>query len=139
MSITERFLAKVDHTAGPEGCWLWTAATLSQGRYGAFHDGKTRHAHRVAYELWVGPIPDDLVIDHLCGTTLCVNPRHLEAVTQRENTMRSDNFMAVNARKTHCLNGHEFNEGNTHTRPNGQRVCRECNRLTKQRERAVAS
>ena len=79
-----RFWAKVDRSGS---CWLWLAAT-SHG-YGTFQsNGKLVRAHRYAYELLVGPIPGGLVIDHLCRTTACVNPEHLEPVTQRENLLR---------------------------------------------------
>jgi hypothetical protein len=136
MSLADRFWSKVEHR-GASDCWEWTAGTLSKGRYGGFYDGKMRHAHRVAYELCVGEIPDGLVIDHLCGNTLCVNPAHLEAVTQRENILRGESFAASHARTTHCPSGHAYDEANTRVYK-GMRVCRECNRLAKQRERRAS-
>lgn len=87
----ERFWAKVDRRNDNE-CWAWTAGTADHGnaRYGQFHiAGRTVSAHRAAYTLLVGMIPDGLQIDHLCRNTLCVNPAHLEAVTQRENILRA--------------------------------------------------
>lgn len=84
--IEARFWAKVDKT---ETCWLWTAAIRRRSGYGVFsHQARTMLAHRFAYELLVGPIPDGLVIDHLCRVRHCVNPDHLEPVTQRENLRR---------------------------------------------------
>ena len=68
--------------------------------------------HREAYILEFGPIPDDLVIDHKCRFTLCVNPYHLEPVTQAENVLRGESIMANNARKTHCSKGHALTDDN---------------------------
>jgi hypothetical protein len=69
-----------------------------------------------------------LTIDHLCQNTLCVRPDHLEAVTMRENLLRSNAFSGVNARKTVCLRGHAYDEANTYRNKKGQRSCRICNR-----------
>lgn len=81
-----RFWAKVSPPNGA-GCWLWTA-TLVRG-YGQFGIGSRRqYAHRVAYELLVGPVPEGLQLDHLCRTPACVNPAHLDPVTCRENLLR---------------------------------------------------
>lgn len=86
--VEERFWPKVDRR-GPDECWPWLA-TLDRYGYGTFHDGRRlTGAHRMAYELLRGPIPDGLELDHLCRTRGCVNPAHLEAVTHRENMGRS--------------------------------------------------
>lgn len=127
-SVEERFWAKVEK-AGPEDCWEWRAGKNTKG-YGRFYLGGKRHifAHRYSYELLVGPIPEGLVTDHLCRNPGCVNPAHLEPVTNRENILRGENQVAANSRKTHCIRGHEFTPENTYrpsTRPNG-RQCREC-------------
>lgn len=80
------FWKKVDRR-GPDECWPWLAGQCIG--YGRFVDrGVTVWAHRFSYELCVGPIPEGLVIDHLCCNTRCVNPAHLEPVTSRENTLR---------------------------------------------------
>lgn len=89
-------------------------------------DGSQPLAHRVFYEHHVGPIPLGLTIDHLCKVTRCVNPDHLEPVTQRVNTLRGDGPSAVNARKTHCPHGHEYTPDNTYVRKAGGRICKTC-------------
>lgn len=89
---------------------------------------KTRYVHRLVYVWLVGEIPDRFDIDHLCKTRNCVNPAHLEAVSRRENLLRGDTTVAVNAAKTHCKRGHEFNEENTVWRVVRHRECRQCRR-----------
>lgn len=81
-TIEERLLRRRRVT--DDGCWLWTLAGTSG--YGSVdHDGRTILVHRLAYELWVGPIPTGQTIHHRCAQRLCFNPEHLEAVTQRQN------------------------------------------------------
>lgn len=83
--IFERFAKRVCIT---DSCWIWEG-TKSRAGYGRFNfRGVTRIAHRVGYELFKGIIPPSLTIDHLCRTHPCVNPNHLEAVTQKENVWR---------------------------------------------------
>lgn len=103
------------------GCCYWTAGTNTRGYGKANLNGKPVMAHRVAYQLFVGPIPDGLTIDHLCRVRGCVNPLHLEPVTRRENTLRGYCPAAVNLRKQTCQYGHEF-----YVRYNGKRACRIC-------------
>lgn len=97
----ERFLAKIEFSgegwAALAECWLWTGATRGGGRhwdnggpYGNFWlDGRNVYPHRFAYEVVRGPIPDDFVLDHLCGVRLCANPFHVEAVEVAENARRA--------------------------------------------------
>jgi hypothetical protein len=77
--------------------------------------------HRVSYEAFVGPIPDGFVIDHLCRNRRCVNPAHLEAVTQAENARRRG------WKRTICLRGHPFEGNNIKVFADGRRTCRICN------------
>ena len=123
----ERFWARVDKSA-EGGCWLWTGTTFSTGYGALWVDGGQKLAHRLSYEMNVGPIPGGRQLDHLCRVRACVNPEHLEPVTIRENLMRGETNAAANAAKTHCPYGHPYDEVNTYVNPSGHRVCRECSR-----------
>jgi len=122
----DRFWAKV--TKGPD-CWEWTAGRQGQG-YGAFHPTKQTSvlAHRYAYELAYGPIPEGMVIDHLCRNRACVNVVHLEVVTNEENLRRGLGYALQNGMRDHCRNGHLYDEANTYTDPKGGVRCRTCAR-----------
>jgi HNH endonuclease len=112
---------------GPTECWIWTGAAA--GPYGVVMlKGRIQKAHRAVYEHLIGPIPKGLTLDHLCRVTLCVNPRHMEPVTGRVNTLRGDNPAATNAHKTQCKRGHPFTPANTYIQPSGGRSCRTCSR-----------
>lgn len=152
----ERFWEKVDLNGPPPpdpwvpivtGCWLWTASVegrdYKMGRgYGTFFLRKEAgrciftNAHRFAYELLVGPIPNGMTIDHLCRVTTCVNPDHLEATSNRNNILRGMSPMAVHARKTDCPQGHAYDEANTYVDGVGGRHCRMCRKL-RARERST--
>lgn len=111
----------------PNGCWQWTGNTgRGYGRISA--NGRPQQAHRVGYELLVGPIPEGLTLDHLCRNRGCVNPAHVEPVTHRENVLRGEGVAANRARQTHCKRGHPFNDENTCLCA-GKRYCRPCQRL----------
>lgn len=119
-------------------CWEWEGTLASTG-YGVIYrgsDNKLVRAHRAVYEALVGPIPKELVCDHLCRNIRCVNPDHIELVTQRENILRGYGPTANNARKTHCDNGHEFVWGNMRITEEGYRICTEC-RLMHSRNRSA--
>ena len=87
--VLERIQEKI--FVAPDGCWLWTASVCGGG-YGriAIGSGKYKRAHRAYYELIIGKVPDGLVLDHKCKKRSCVNPYHLEAVTQKENVWRGN-------------------------------------------------
>lgn len=97
--------------------------------YGLFWIYNTYHsAHRFIYEQLVGPIGGGLQLDHLCRVRHCVNPDHLEPVTQRVNMMRGQGLAARNAKKTHCIRGHRLAGENIHTYDN-KRSCKKCHRI----------
>lgn len=132
MLKADRFWAKVSIQ---DGCWEWQAYADSLG-YGRFwDDGRMVLAHRFSYELARGPIAEGMVIDHLCRNPRCVNPTHLEVVTPGENTVRGQSPSSANRGKTHCKNGHPFDEANTY-RYKTVRWCRTCNRASAARLRA---
>lgn len=107
-------------------CWLWTGALDTRG-YGQIKvAGRLWMVHRVVYELAVVRLAGDLVVDHLCRVPTCVRPDHLEPVTNRENTLRGTNFIAENAAKTHCPQGHAYDEANTIRERSGRRRCHTC-------------
>jgi len=111
------------------GCWLWQAYRDRDGYGKVTWKGKPQSAHRVAYEVCVGPIPSDLVLDHVvCDTPPCIRPDHVKPTTQYENTMRGCSPPAINARKTKCVHGHPFDDRNTY-RWQRRRNCRTCNRI----------
>lgn len=110
-------------------CWLWEGSVDGNGSYGAICvNGRKRQVHRIAYELQIGPIPPNLEIDHLCRTTLCVRGSHMEPVTHRENVLRGKGLAAMQARKTHCHQGHPFSGSNLRFDRRGHRHCRTCER-----------
>lgn len=140
-SVVARFWAKVDRRSDDE-CWPWLGWTNRDG-YGLFRgarDSTERRvsAHRFAYELHVGPIADDLVIDHVrdrgCTTRSCCNPAHLEAVTVAENVRRSEGSFVI--RTGRCARGHDA-ALHLYVSPRGARACRQCRRERRQRRRQL--
>lgn len=135
-----RFWALVD-VRGPDECWPWRGRPDKAG-YGRFGVRVTSdkwvsvYAHRTMYELVIGPIPEGLQIDHVCHSVdlacpggccehrICVNPAHLEPVTNRENDMRGRRT----GTETHCKRGHERTAENTYVTPEGDRHCNDCRR-----------
>lgn len=116
------------------GCWIWMGQ-IGNGYndgYGKFRfHQKTLLAHRVIYEIVKGPIPEGLYPDHLCRVRCCVNPYHIELVTNRENILRGSNMAAKYIKRTHCNNGHELTPENTVKRYDSKtaRRCRICSNV----------
>lgn len=120
MDRIERFLSHVDQT---DGCWNWTGYRDKRGYGKASNGNRTKDwAHRVAYRLFVGPIPDGLTLDHLCCNVSCVRPDHLEAVTRRENIRRA------NPERTLCKHGHSLADAYVEVTPAGfpHKKCATC-------------
>jgi len=127
-----------NYVVANSGCWEWTGNNKKDD-YGYSYlslnfKGKknlTLGVYRAMYALIHGLPAKGLHLDHLCRNVNCINPKHLEPVTTQENQKRSPvSITTVNSSKTHCLNGHEFNEQNTYIPPKRQnrRECRTCKR-----------
>lgn len=126
--LVNRFFKKVKFPSDWSGCWNWTAARHPRGYGHFFVYGKVVNAHRVAWWIFIGDIPEGKELDHLCKNRSCVNPLHLEPVTHAENVARGDVALFNNS-KTHCPQGHEYNEANTnYNKKINRRTCRVCNR-----------
>lgn len=138
---------RIERHSVPEpntGCVLWTgyANAAGYGRMGICRQGYA--VHRIAYELARGPIRHGLALDHLCRTPSCINPDHLEPVTNRENLLRGNTLSGVNRRKKYCARGHEYSEANTYHwmrgdewRRSNHRMCRTCHRERQRAYRAL--
>ena len=143
MKFTERVIVRLPHE-----CAIWVAGKTPRGygRLAHADTGEEVYAHRFAYEYFIGPIPEGFVVDHLCGNTSCVNPLHLEAVSQGENIRRGNRTenhrpiieptivdkAVLDSFKWRdwncCRNGHEYTDANTYISPKGQKACRICER-----------
>ncbi len=134
--LPDRFWSRVQ-PCPTSGCWLWVGATKPSG-YGTFQVGSsTLTAHRHSFTILASPIPPGLQLDHLCRVRCCVNPAHLEPVTNQENQLRGFSPTGENARKTHCDNGHEYTPENTYWQAGGKhRRCRACGHASDARHRA---
>jgi hypothetical protein len=132
-----RFWSKVD-VGHPSDCWEWQAARFPLG-YGHFRAHGYMYAHRYAYAITRGPIPDGLSLDHLCRNPPCVNPWHLEPVTHRENVLRGKVPGPKPERRkvvgSHCSYGHEMTAENTFTPRAGRPICRICKRAYERERR----
>ena len=120
----QRFMSKVKVVI--DGCWEWEGSTDRHG-YGYFwFAGKIRKAHRFSYTLCMRDIPEGLTIDHLCRNPACVNPQHLEPVTQKENVNRGERW-TEEKRATHCPQGHAYAPDNAYINADtGYKWCKIC-------------
>lgn len=143
--LPQRFWSKVAPNKRT-GCWLWTGSNSGRDGYGTYFLGgmgsraankrNRTKAHRAAYAALVGPIPPGLQLDHLCRVPGCVNPAHLEPVTQAENIRRGRAPSVAgkrNAGKTRCPQGHPYSGKNLYVNPQGHRFCRTCKRASDRR------
>lgn len=136
-----RFWSKVEN-AGEGECWRWTDALTTHGYGQLWLSGRYISAHRIAWTIAYGPIPDGLLIDHLCRNRACVNAAHLDLVTQRENVVRGDSAACVRTRRdaqTECLRGHEYTPENTRISRAGYRFCRACERMRAEQKMLTGS
>jgi hypothetical protein len=137
--LPESFWSKVSLESNT-GCWVWNASTTVTG-YGNYWDRKLKKlqlAHRYAYRVLVGTIPEGMTVDHLCKTRRCVNPEHFEIVSRGENTIRgggTHKAAKLRSQKQRCKHGHPFDEDNTYVNPQGKRECRTCNRHRNKKSR----
>lgn len=133
------------YTVAENGCWHWEGYVAKPTGYGTLftrdpetQKGTNRLVHRLSYEVHKGTIPEGLVVDHMCHNDdtacvggegclhrRCINPAHLEVATQGENVSRGRGVAAINAAKTHCPQGHEYDGENTATF-SGKRHCKLC-------------
>jgi hypothetical protein len=138
-SKEERLKKYLRRIVKKNGCWVWIGAKragrVRNGKmqyYGVVTIGyKNKCVHRVIYEMYKGKIKKGLELDHLCRNTLCVNPKHLEAVTHSENCKRGTawhHFVEEAKKITHCPQGHEYTKENTYIY-DGQRRCKTCGNI----------
>lgn len=127
--ITKRF--KISEN----GCWDWTGNKNRQGYGRVPFRGRVVVPHRLLHQTIFGEITPGLVSDHICENKSCVNPKHIEPVTSKENIYRGCAPPSINIRKTHCASGHKFTTENTYI-SRGMRACRTCNMLKERRKRA---
>lgn len=128
VNLWDRFWTKVRVYRDGGRCWTWRRPDPTTGYGRILVDGKTVGAHRLVYEMLIEPLPPGKQIDHLCRNRRCVNPNHMEVVTQAVNIQRGMSG-AHNARKTSCPQGHRYTPENTFLNyVTGSRQCRECRR-----------
>jgi len=126
-------------TIAPSGCLLWTGAKTGNGYGHMSIGGRLYQVHRLMYEIFAGPIPNGLELDHLCKVRLCASPAHLEPVTHRVNVLRGDSPAALQILRTHCPYNHEYTAANTYVSRTGKRQCRTCNKAKCRQYRATGS
>lgn len=114
-------------TVNGNGCWIVSGYGYENGYKKLHYKGKDYRAHRIMYTLFTGKNINGIDLDHLCRNRACANPNHLEPVDNRTNILRGIGPTAINARKTLCNRGHQFEK---HYRRNGWRFCRYCKRVS---------
>lgn len=137
-TFRERLLSRLE--IDPEtGCLNWTGPVNSNGYGWINRDGHIIGVYRAMYEMFAGPVPDGMELDHLCRNTRCASVDHLEPVTHRENILRATGPVAERAKQNQCIRGHEFDLFNTYWRPNGTRACKSCRPLRLAARRAATA
>lgn len=124
--MAQHFWSRVDMSGGPDACWPWTKLISVHGYGAVSFCGVKLVAHRIAYEFSKGPIPDGLVVDHLCRNRRCQNPSHLDAVTSAQNTMRGESPKIVAYKSGKCMRGHSLDGAVIYKKG---RCCKECQRI----------
>lgn len=124
--VMERFFRKIKfyNVGDPRICWLWTDKLEKTG-YGQFALPNHRKvsSHRASFEFFIGPVTNGMIIHHKCERKDCVNPNHLELLTQGEHN-------SMHSTKDVCIRGHSLTSDNLYYDRNGSRHCRECKLLT---------
>lgn len=137
MPIKPKLLEDCYNEGSKDHCWLWFGNTTKKGygRYSAFK--QDLRAHIAVYIKFFGSYDKSLILHHTCTNKLCVNPYHMELLTEQEHIFKHQSMAVVNKAKTHCLRGHEFTSGNTRSAKGNRRICRECARLNAQATRTI--
>jgi len=125
------------YTINNDGCFVWLGAIDRRDGYGRFYDGtgRTATAYGFAWQYNHGPVPEGMVLDHICRNRACVNHTHLRLLTNAENVLCGTGVTAANAQKVECANGHPLIGDNLYVRPNGERDCKACRLAASRRHR----
>lgn len=125
MQTIEKVLQRVEAVT-ESGCMIWMGALNDKGYGLVYRNERSLRVHRLVYSYFKGAIPAGLGLDHLCRVRCCVNPDHLEPVTQRVNVLRGVGISAIRARRTHCIYGHPLIDENLRVSRTNQRICVTC-------------
>lgn len=140
LSLLKRLFSRVnfdgpvpEHRPDLGNCWVCVKNVRPNGYGKLTYKSEDLSAHRLVFSLFVGDIPEGLDLDHLCRNRACVRPHHLEPTTRLENLSRGNGLIAMNVKKTHCVNGHEFTPENTYLYRGKHRCCKTCRKAAKER------